>query len=390
MNTNKRVSIKSLSIAFPSVLWTNDYFRRRYPEMVARAEQQALAKVFGTKTEVESRKELTAFERAMAPYLDDPFRGAVARRVLAHGETILSVELAAARGALDAAKLTAADIDLVLTQSFPGDRLVIGNAGYLAAALDMKSPVFNFESACSGSLVGLQLAFSLVQGGVYRRVLVVASTSNSAITIDDDALSWFVGDGAGAYVVEESSDGSGVLGWHTINSIESNDMFIVSPVLEHPLSRDIRLVCKPTPKTASIVASTAEPYLRKCTSEALIKAGLCTTDIDFWVFNTPAAWYADFCAAILGVEAGRYHSIYPKYANCGAALNPAALYHAIYEKKIGAGATVLLYSIGSSSTASAVVLRLGDVALGPYPPAPLHTDAEGIASKRFGKNTVRM
>jgi 3-oxoacyl-[acyl-carrier-protein] synthase-3 len=99
-------------------------------------------------------------------------------------------------------------------------------------------------------------------------------------------------------------------------------------------------------------------------------------DVDFWVFNTPNAWYADFCAAVLGVEEGRYHSVYARYANIGAALMPATLYHAIHDGKVRPGQVVGLYSVGSTSTAASVVMRVGEIALGPYPERPARPDAE--------------
>ena len=43
---NQSVGIRSLAISFPSVKRTNDYYLNKYPEKVAQAEQETLAKVF--------------------------------------------------------------------------------------------------------------------------------------------------------------------------------------------------------------------------------------------------------------------------------------------------------------------------------------------------------
>ncbi len=368
--------LRSLAVAFPSVLRTNAHWHRHHPEMVAQAERHALAKLWGRQADATTRT--SAFDRAMAPYLDDPFRGTVERRLRATGETALSMELRAARAALSAAGLTTRDIDLTLSTSFPGDRFGVGNAAYLAAELGLDSPAWNFESACSGSVVGLHMASSLVRSGDYRRVLVVASTSNSALCVDDEGLSWLTGDGAGAFVVEPARAGFGVLGSATVNTVEMNDMFVIHSVA----LRDgtTRLIGRASPDAGKIGRETAEPLLRRCVDSALAKAHASVRDIDFWVFNTPNAWYADFCAAVLGVAEGRYHSIYPQHANMGAALMPATLYEAWHRGLVRAGQVVGLYSIGSTSTASAVVLRLDDLALGPPPDAPATIDGPSMAS----------
>lgn len=361
--TSTRGGMRSLAIAFPSVRRTNDHWREHHADVVQQAEQHTLARLWGASDA--PRREPTAFEATMAPYLSDPFRGAVERRWRAPGETALSMELAAARGALDAAGLGVDDVDLVLVTSFVGDRFGVGNAAYLAAELGLRAPAWNYETACSGSVVGLHMAASLIRGGDYRRILVVASTSNSVQVSDEDSLAWFVGDGAGAFVVEPVPEGEGILGWKTINSIGTNDMFVIHSVPEPRGGTCLRTAAHE--RAAAMARDTAEPYLRACVDGALDMAGLRVDDVAFWCFNTPNAWYADFCARVLDVPAERYHSVYPRYANIGAALMPATLYHALLEARIAPGELVGLYSIGSTSTASALVMRVGDVALGPPP-----------------------
>jgi 3-oxoacyl-[acyl-carrier-protein] synthase III len=373
-----RGTMRSLAVAFPSVLRTNAHWREHHPQMVAQAEQHALARLWGTREGSRERAEASLFDKTMAPYVDDPFRGTVERRLRAPGESVLSVELRAAQGALAAASLTADDLDLVLSSSFPGDRFAVGNAAYLADQLRLRAPAWNFESACSSSVVGLHMAASLVRSGDYRRILVVSSTSNSALCVDHDGLSWLTGDGAGAFVVEAAEEGRGILGWKTVNTVLMNDMFVIHSI---PDSKGAtRLTGSASPKAGAIGRDTAEPYLRQCVGGALEAANVRAEEVDFWVFNTPNAWYADFCALTLGVSSDRYLSVYPEYANMGAALMPATLYQALATGNVRPGALVVLYSIGSTSTASAVVIRLGEVALGPPPPRPETIDGPSMAS----------
>lgn len=367
------VRISALALGFPSLLRTNRYFRTLWPAVVEGAESHSLAKIWAKRPDGEPGAAPTAFERTMMPYLADPFRGAVERRIRASGETALSMELTAAKGALEARGIGVDDIDLAISSSFVGDRFGVGNASYLAAALGLRAPVWNFETACASSVVGVHLASELVQSGAYRRILLVVSTSNSVQVLDSDSIAWFVGDGAGAFVIEPAVEGEAILGSHTINSIGTNDMFVIRSVSE---GASTRLTTVASAGAAAMARDTAEPYLLECVHGALAKAALGVGDVDFWVFNTPSAWYADFCASVLGVPADRYHSVYPRYGNIGGALMPTTLYHALHEAKVKPGQTVGFYAIGSSSTASALVLRIGQVALGAPPSRPSIEDAD--------------
>jgi 3-oxoacyl-[acyl-carrier-protein] synthase-3 len=346
--------------------------------MVKQSDEQARTRLWSMSEEAQVQSDSAIFDRGMMPYLEDPFRGSVERRLRAPGETALSMELKAAEGALSALSLSVDQIDLTLVTSFPGDRFAVGNAAYLAAKLNLRTPAWNFESACSSSVVGLHMASSLIRSGHYHRILVVASTSNSALCVDDDPLSWLVGDGAGAFVVEPAPEGQGVLGWKTINTTATNDKLILHAI---PDGRGgSRLAGQASPDAGKTLRTTAEPYLRECVHGALSMAGLSVGQIDFWVFNTPNAWYADFCGEVLGVKSDRYHNVYHKYANMGAALMPGVFYHALYDGRIKPGDTVLIYSIGSTSTASAVVLRVGEIALGPVPEAAQKVDGPSLSS----------
>ena len=94
------VGIRALAIAFPDLVRENEYWRRTVPEAVADAEKKTLARLFSAG----GAQALThAFDIEMAPYLADPFRGTVERRVLRSGEGSLGIELRAARDALSAA-----------------------------------------------------------------------------------------------------------------------------------------------------------------------------------------------------------------------------------------------------------------------------------------------
>lgn len=356
--------MRSLAVAFPEQMHRNAYWQDLHPEMVERAERSALARLWATSESAASR---SLFEQEMAPFLGDPFRGGVERRVLGEGETSLALELRAARDALAAAQMDADDVDLVIDVSFRPDTWGVGNAVVLARELDVDVPAWNLETACSGSVVAFHTACDLVRSGAYRNVLVVVSCTYSRDIELTDTLSWFLGDGAGAFVVGRLPVGHGCLGHRTINSRETCKTFAYA--LHADETGEVRVRMGASPETGRVLHDTAEPYLQTCCRGAADRAGVALEDIDFFVFNTPTAWYASFCARALGIPRQKTISTYGRYANIGPALMPANLYHALASERIRPGDLVLLYSVGSSSSVSAAVMRWSEARLGPSPPA---------------------
>ncbi|MET0593244.1 MAG: 3-oxoacyl-[acyl-carrier-protein] synthase III C-terminal domain-containing protein [Polyangiaceae bacterium] len=368
MGNRNRAGLVSLAVSYPKEIRTNAYFREKYPDVVGDAEQRTLAKIWAAPTD--NNEAATVFDREMAPYLKDPFRGAVQRHVLAKGETSLSIELTAARQALAAARMHAADVDLLITSSFLPDAIGTGNATFLAAELGLRGAAWNLETACSSSVVGLQTAAALVRSGEYKNILVVVSCTYSREADERDSLSWFLGDGAGAFLVCATPEGEGILGGKTIHTAETCGAFQYDLEAngEKPLIR-----MHSGNLTGKVLRDTATVYLRTCCEGALKATGLSLRDVDFFVFNTPTAWYAKYCAGELGIDPSRTIDTYPQYGNMGPALMPTNLYRAARTGRIKRGDTVLLYAVGSASSASAAIMKWGDVALGSDPPNALVT-----------------
>jgi 3-oxoacyl-[acyl-carrier-protein] synthase-3 len=348
-------NLTALAVAFPRHVRTNAWWEDNYPESVTHAREATLAKVWA------DFGELSIYDRAIAPYLADPFRGTVERRVMSPDMSGQQLELAAARAALDAAGLEVGDLDLVLVAALRPDSHVVGDAAFIARELGLRAPAIDFETACSSALVGFHLASDLVLAGRYRRILVIACCTYTRDVDMSDSFSWFLGDGAAAFVVEPALGDSGLLGAHTIPTIETCGAFAYHMEV---VEGQPQLRIRPDKHIAGkSIRDMSEIFLRRCVDGALSEANLSLSDVDFLICNTPTAWYGEFCANVLGFE-GRTIDGYPRFANCGPVLWPNNLHTALRERRVGPGDVVLGFSVGSVSTASALVFRVGEVALG--------------------------
>jgi len=354
--------LRSLAVRFPREIRTNDHWRRTTPDIVADAEARTLARLW----KPDGDHAAIPFDVAAQSYLQDPFRGSVERRVCGDGEDSLTLEADAARAAVRAAGLQLDEIDLLIASSFRARHIGTGNASFLARELGLTGNAFNLETACTGTIASLQTAVGLVRAGLYRRVLVVVSCTYTLDTAESDTLSWFMGDGAGAFVVSEVRAGQGYLGGFLVHTGDTCDAFAYQPTVD-PETQAVRMRIVSGPQTGRILRRTSTGYVRRCCLGALQDAGLTTDDIACFVFNTPTAWFAEFAAQVLGVAPDRAVNTNPLYANIGPALTTANLHYAARTGRINPGDAVLVYAIGSVSSAGAVVLRWGDVALGPDP-----------------------
>ncbi len=354
-------TLRSLSVRLGGETRDNDWYRLHKADEVAAATERGLARAFQSS---DGTAASAGFDAARAAYVADPFRGSQVRHVLAPGETCLGLELAAAEDALAAAGLRAAEIDLILVASWLPERFVApGNAVFLARALGVEIPAWNIETACSSALALLQIADGLLASGAYRRILVVASSTNSRQT--DDTLGWISSDAAAAAVIETPTGHDGLLGAFMTNTAATCGVF------EHALEAlDGRGVVRMRvgAEGARALRETSGPGLvTRCCAAAAELANIKIFDIKYFGFSTPLAWFSAMCADALSVDPARTLDLFPRLANVGAPFPLVNLYHALAEGRARAGDLVMFYTVGSVSSAGAAVMRLGEVALGPPP-----------------------
>jgi 3-oxoacyl-[acyl-carrier-protein] synthase III/acyl carrier protein len=369
---NHPVGIRSLAVSFPSLIRTNDYWIEKSQEFVAQNKPRR-TRLSKSAQFTPSNNGLDIWSQEVAPYLPDPFRGSIERRVLAPDESALMLEYRAAKDALEAAQLSPDEVELAIVASLFPEQIGLGNAAYLARKLELHCPAWNLESTCSSAIIALQNACALVRAGEYRNVLVVVSHIGSNSVDEEDTLSWSIGDGAGAFVVDSLQANQGILGTKIVPTAATCGAYsyeLVTDVQGKPRMRTR------TGENASTLAETAVDFVRSCCEGAAAAAGVSLDRIDFFAFNTPTAWYASVCTRALGIDPERTINLYPRYANIGPVFAIANLYHAAQSGKIHENDLVLVYTNGAAATAAATVMRWGDVALGSVPAPPLGVTQE--------------
>jgi len=131
------------------------------------------------------------------------------RRYALPGETATSLSVIAVRHALEQAKVDVKEIDGVIMATLIPDQPVPAMASALAKQLGIpRALAFDLNAACSGWLYALEVGRAFIRSGTAKKLLVVTAELLSRITNPKDhATAFLFGDGAGAAVLTDASDG---------------------------------------------------------------------------------------------------------------------------------------------------------------------------------------
>lgn len=99
-------------------------------------------------------------------------------------------------------------IEAIISVTQTPDYFMPGNAHVLHKALNLSKDctAFDLEFGCSGYIYGLFLAFSMINSGLKRVLLVVGDTISKCLNPKDRTIAPIVGDGASASLIEFSED----------------------------------------------------------------------------------------------------------------------------------------------------------------------------------------
>ncbi|MYT24354.1 beta-ketoacyl-ACP synthase 3 [Streptomyces sp. SID7760] len=277
----------------------------------------------------------------------------VANRRVAEGEATVDLAVRAGRHALTAAGVSAVDA-VVLTTISP-DRLVPSGAPEVAARLGLGTvPAFDMTSGCSGFLYGLGVAASMITGGAFDRVLLIASDVFSAFLDPRDWLMAAIfGDGAGAVVLRAGDAGApGALGPFDLGSDGTQ-----ADLLEIPgggARARKRQLAAPEAEFSPyfrmdgpVVRKQAVVGMCESVTRAVERAGWRLGDLDLVAAHQANQRILDGLTAELGLAPEKMLSHIEQYGNTGAASVPVLLAQATAAGTLAPGLRVALTAYGA-------------------------------------------
>ncbi|WP_174863028.1 beta-ketoacyl-ACP synthase III [Comamonas jiangduensis] len=263
--------------------------------------------------------------------------------------------LEASRKAIEAAGITAQDIDLIIVATSTPDMVFPSTACILQNKLGANGcPAFDVQAVCSGFVYALTVADSMIRSGAAQRALVVgAEVFSRILNFNDRTTCVLFGDGAGA-VVLEASEQPGILACDLHADGKHVDILCVpghvsgGEVLGSPL-----LVMD-----GQAVFKMAVGVLEKAAHAVLAKAGKTEADIDWLVPHQANIRIMQSTARKLKLSMDKVIVTVDQHGNTSAASIPLALDHGVRSGQIQSGQTVMLEGVGGGFTWGAVLLNM--------------------------------
>lgn len=282
------------------------------------------------------------------------------RRVVEPGQACSDLAVEAAQRALIAADVAASEIDLILLATCTGDSPLPSTACLIQHRLGAnRAAACDISAACCGFIYALAIADAYVKNGM-RHVLVIGSEVMSAITDWTDRNTCVLfGDGAGAVVVGQGTEGSGILSTHLHANGGLSDMIQVpgggsrEPASKEVLEEKRCFIKMKGNETFKIAVKSME----EATKEALDANKLEMDDVDLFIPHQANMRILNAVAQRLGLAREKLMINLDRFGNTSAASIPLALDQAVQEGRIHKGSVVLLAAFGAGLTWASTVVR---------------------------------
>lgn len=259
----------------------------------------------------------------------------------------------AASRALQAAGCAAADIDLIICATSTPDMVFPSTACLIQRKLGAHGcAAFDVQAVCSGFVYALTVADAMIRTGSVKRALVIGSEVFSRILdFNDRGTCVLFGDGAGAVVLEASSQ-PGIVA----SKLHADGQY--ADILCTPGTfRGGVVLGDPTLKMdGQAVFKLAVTVLDQVAHEVLDAAGRTPDSIDWLVPHQANIRIMQGTARKLKVPSNRVVTTVDQHGNTSAASIPLALDHAVRAGQIQPGQSLLLEGVGGGFTWGAVLI----------------------------------
>ncbi len=279
------------------------------------------------------------------------------RHIAEKDQTTCDLAEQAARSAIEAAGVSAKDIDLIIVATTTPDRIFPSTACLLQERLDIHGcAAFDVQAVCTGFVYALSVADKFIKTGEAKCALVVgAETLSRIINWKDRSTCVLFGDGAGA-VVLQASDEPGILSTHLHADGSYKELLTVPAGISENTDAFLR-------GEASIVMQGNEVFkmavntLGRIVDETLAKNKMKKSDINWLVPHQANIRIIAATAKKLKMNMDHVVVTVHEHGNTSAASIPLALDVAVRDNRIKRGETILLEAFGGGFTWGSALLK---------------------------------
>ncbi|NNK86316.1 MAG: ketoacyl-ACP synthase III [Desulfobacterales bacterium] len=269
----------------------------------------------------------------------------------------------AAKQALDMAKMTAKDLDLIVFATITPDTCCPSAANWLQAKLNAPQAVtFDVTAACSGFIFGLNVAEQYLKNKTFKHVLVVASEVMSrTLNWKDRNTCILWGDGAGAVVLTLGDTGPEVLSTHIhTDGANGKDLLMpgggskTTPICHESVDRGLHFL---NMIEANLSFRVAVRYFSSAIKEAADANQVKIEDINWIIPHQANLRMFQYISKSLDIPLEKFYLTLQKYGNISSASCAISLDEAVRDQSIKKNDFVCLPVFGGGLTWGSALIR---------------------------------
>lgn len=251
------------------------------------------------------------------------------------------------------------EIDLVICATVTPDHQFPATASIIADKVGIRNAFhFDLNAGCSGFLYALATATSYVETGRYKKVIVVgAEVMSSIVDYTDRSVSPIFGDGAGAVLLEPTTENLGVMdiklesdGVGRIHLHQKAGGSVKPSSHETIDAREHYIYQEGQPVFKWAVSKMADVSV-----EVMERNGLTSENLAYLVPHQANMRIIDATARRMGLDPSKVMINIERYGNTTAATLPLCIYD--WEKQLKKGDNLILATFGAGFTWGAIYLK---------------------------------
>lgn len=283
------------------------------------------------------------------------------RRVAAKDENTSDMATKAALRALEQAKVSPKDLNLILVATATPDMLFPATACFVQKKIGaVNAACLDISAACAGFLFGIEIAQQFITSHTHDTVLVIGAEKLTSITNWTDRNTCVLfGDGAGAAVLRHRGSSHGVITTHIGSDGQFTDiLFMPGGGSRCPITRDnVDLNLNTIHMSGKEVYKQAVTVMVRASQKALKDAGLSADDIACVIPHQANLRIIEAIADRLKIPLEKFYVNLDKYGNTSAAAVAIALDEANRSGRIKQGDYVLMVVFGGGLTWASTVIE---------------------------------
>ncbi|MGM0505765.1 MAG: beta-ketoacyl-ACP synthase III [Bacteroidota bacterium] len=281
------------------------------------------------------------------------------RRILKDPEKATSwMASRAAEEALDRAGVDASDVDAIIVATVTPDYLFPATACLVQGEIGAENAyAFDLSAACSGFIYAISNGAMMIESGRARNVLVIgADKMSSIIDYTDRTTCILFGDGAGAVLLQESDDDTGLIDFvHHTEADTQCQLVQKAGGSRYPASEEtVKSGGHYIKQDGRAVFKRATEGMADVSLEIMERNGLTGDDVSWLVPHQANKRIIDATARRMGLSLDHVMINIQKYGNTTAATIPLCLYD--WKDELAHGDKVILSAFGGGFTWGAVYL----------------------------------